>query len=52
MKVLEDGVNDDSFKIADDKWDKEKMVKRFAETDEYTTEENDEVGCLLLVRFF
>ncbi|TIA96721.1 hypothetical protein E3P96_03538 [Wallemia ichthyophaga] len=44
VEALQDGVNndDESFSIQDDRWDKEKMVHRFAETDEYTTEEDDQ----------
>ncbi|TIB81273.1 phosphatases II [Wallemia mellicola] len=47
VKALEDGAKDNSFKVVDDKWDKQKMVTRFAETDEYTVEEcNDGIKIL------
>lgn len=44
VKALEDGAKDNSFKVVDDKWDKQKMVTRFAETDEYTVEECNDVS--------
>lgn len=44
VKALEDGAKDKSFKVVDDKWGKQKMVTRFAETDEYTVEECNDVS--------